>query len=226
MLVIAGHDASMSSGIHIQQAEYVDPARGFQLTEGMNAMGEVRGYHTVSLLLPDGRVLVGGGRTAGANSPSDEKDTFRYYYPGYVFRTRPAIARAPDEHVDRTSDAAFGFTRSQARAACQLWGGSSQSRKSSLRSRDRMSIAADAPSPALMMAWLRPGRAERPTTYTPSSDVRALRSVAMPFASSKVRPSCFANRGPLPSDRIKYRAVSFSPLASSTDHLPGAPDTP
>jgi galactose oxidase len=97
VLVIAGHDDSGTSGARVRHATYVDPAAGFRLTEGIAEMAEVRGYHTVTLLLPDGRVLVGGGRTAGANSPSDEKATFRYYYPGYMFRLRPAIVAAPSE---------------------------------------------------------------------------------------------------------------------------------
>ena len=42
--------------------------------------------------------------------------------------------------------------------------GESQSEMGRPAARDRMSMAAAAPSPALMMAWLRPGRVERPTT--------------------------------------------------------------
>jgi galactose oxidase len=95
VLVIAGHDDSGTSGTRIRHATYVDPALAFRVTEGVAEMGETRGYHTVSLLLPDGRVLIGGGRTAGSNSPSDEKATFRYYYPGYMFRARPSILWAP-----------------------------------------------------------------------------------------------------------------------------------
>ncbi len=49
-------------------------------------------------------------------------------------------------------------------AAGHALGGESQSSTFSPRRLDRMSIAAAAPSPALMIAWLRPGRAERPTT--------------------------------------------------------------
>ena len=46
------------------------------------------------------------------------------------------------------------------RARDHAFGGSSQSRNDSFFSRDRMSIAAAAPSPALITAWLRPGRRE------------------------------------------------------------------
>ena len=48
-------------------------------------------------------------------------------------------------------------------AAAHDLGGSSQSTNASPLIRDRISIAAAAPSPALMIAWLVPGRAERPT---------------------------------------------------------------
>jgi hypothetical protein len=95
LLVIAGHDDSMPGNPEVGRALYVDPKMGFSLKGGYAMMGEVRGYHTVTLLLPDGRVLVGGGRSAGPNSVSDEKPTMRYYYPNYMFRARPAISAAP-----------------------------------------------------------------------------------------------------------------------------------
>lgn len=95
MLVIAGHDDSSTSGDRIQRALYVDPKLAFRVTEGTSLMGEVRGYHTVSLLLPDGRVLIGGGRTAGPDSLDDEKDNLRFYYPSYMMRTRPTMTAAP-----------------------------------------------------------------------------------------------------------------------------------
>jgi hypothetical protein len=62
ILVIAGHDDTATSGDRIRRAIHVDPAQQFRVTEGTSVMGEVRGYHTFTVLLPDGRVLVGAPR--------------------------------------------------------------------------------------------------------------------------------------------------------------------
>lgn len=96
VLVVAGHDdRPPAQGSKIQLAQYVDPANGFSILDGSAPMGEVRGYHTVAVLLPDGRVLVGGGRTAGEDADSDEKPTFRYLHPPYLAKPRPTITSAP-----------------------------------------------------------------------------------------------------------------------------------
>lgn len=97
VLVTGGHDDPDPTNPRIRQSVYVDPANGFALTEGQSGMGETRGYHTVTLLLPDGRILVGGGRDAGPDSVANEKTTLRYLYPNYMFRPRPVITSAPAE---------------------------------------------------------------------------------------------------------------------------------
>jgi galactose oxidase len=91
-LVIAGHD--MMGSLGTQNAQFVDPAKGFGVVTGARESGFVRGYHAVVLLLPDGRVLVGGGRD-NDTAVSGEKAHFQYYYPGYMFRPRPEILSAP-----------------------------------------------------------------------------------------------------------------------------------
>lgn len=94
VLLVAGHN--MLGNPATQRAQLIDPARGFGVSTGASASGFVRGYHAVSLLLPDGRVLVGGGRDDDT-AATGEKAHFQYYYPGYMFRPRPAILLAPDE---------------------------------------------------------------------------------------------------------------------------------
>ena len=92
MLVVGGHAKLPYPGLRF--ANYLDPAKSFVFERGTAAMGEVRGYHTVALLLPDGRVLVGGGR--GLNTAdSKEKSRSRYLYPPYMFRPRPKLLYAP-----------------------------------------------------------------------------------------------------------------------------------
>ena len=65
-----------------------DPATDSWST--MAPMSDPRLYHSVAVLLPDARVLVGGGDD---NSPSVE-----FYSPPYLFKTssRPTITAAPE----------------------------------------------------------------------------------------------------------------------------------
>ena len=93
ILVIAGHSDLPGGDPGVGRAQYIDPRTGFTLAEGTAVMPEVRGYHTITLLLPDGRVLVGGGNPD--NAVFQERDNFRFYHPDYMARPRPAIAQAP-----------------------------------------------------------------------------------------------------------------------------------
>lgn len=92
ILIVNGHDMSGDSGV--TSAQYVDPKNGFSVTNGTSSSGVVRGYHSVALLLADGRVLIGGGR-GQVTSTTLEKPTLQYYSPDYVSKPRPSISSAP-----------------------------------------------------------------------------------------------------------------------------------
>ena len=99
VLIVAGHDDTTQSAL-VQHAQYFDPRPPTALATGNAPMGEPRGYHSVALLLPDGRVFVAGGRTGGSGSAEDEKPNFRYLYPPYLSPReapppRPEITSAP-----------------------------------------------------------------------------------------------------------------------------------
>src|SRR6185503_955130 len=89
ILVLAGWNEDPNPVKQVGFAEYIDPRNDFALTQGSAYMPETRGYHSVSVLLPDGRVLVGSGNVAGADGR--ERSDFRYYYPDYMFKPRPQI---------------------------------------------------------------------------------------------------------------------------------------
>jgi hypothetical protein len=92
VLVLAGHD-DVNPVKQTGYAEYIDPKNNFSLSQGAAQMPETRGYHSVSLLLPDGRVLLGGGNVGGKDDI--EQTNFRYYYPDYMFEDRPRIVYTP-----------------------------------------------------------------------------------------------------------------------------------
>jgi len=101
VMVVSGYDATNVNPV-IRNAHYLDlrpPISPATFTTGTAASGEVRGYHNIALLLPDGRVLIGGGRSRGSDSgdPEDEKPNFRYLLPPYLAsgQSRPVITAAP-----------------------------------------------------------------------------------------------------------------------------------
>jgi galactose oxidase len=70
-------------------AELWDPATGMWST--MASSTRFRGYHSIALLLPDGRVLSAGGTPVGTDTKSAE-----IYSPPYLFHgSRPTITSAP-----------------------------------------------------------------------------------------------------------------------------------
>jgi len=91
VLILAGHN---DSGSNPGYAQYLDPANGFSLTRGAVEIPETRGYHTITVLLPDGRVFLGSGSDDG--KPGSEKPNFRYYYPDYMGKSRPGLLAAQE----------------------------------------------------------------------------------------------------------------------------------
>ena len=80
--VIGGHVPS-GPDPDVRRVAYIDPGEDFTVSFGVSAMPVTRGYHTVSVLLPDRRVLVAGGRTGGSKGPEDEQPTLQFLYPSY-----------------------------------------------------------------------------------------------------------------------------------------------
>jgi len=94
--VVSGYDATYANPM-IRNAHYLDLRPPASFATGTAASGETRGYHNVALLLPDGRVLIAGGRSRGETGPEDEKPSFRYLLPPYLSLggSRPVITAAP-----------------------------------------------------------------------------------------------------------------------------------
>ncbi|MGH8908040.1 MAG: galactose oxidase-like domain-containing protein [Egibacteraceae bacterium] len=95
------------TGMPVLTAELFDPAT--QTWRPMAHQGNPRTYHNTALLMPDGRVLVGGHATIstlylnnttlpGGFTPQDGRDpSFQIYEPPYLFRgERPVITSAPE----------------------------------------------------------------------------------------------------------------------------------
>jgi hypothetical protein len=94
VLIVNGHD--MMGGTDVMKAQYVDPLHGWTVATSDASSGVIRGYHSIALLLPDGRVLVGGGRDVDT-ATSLEKPSYQIYSPDYLTRLRPEISDAPTQ---------------------------------------------------------------------------------------------------------------------------------
>jgi hypothetical protein len=90
---------AFSDATAILAGEIWNPSTGiFSVTA---AASIPRTYHSVAVLLPDARVLVGGGGLCGVGCDNNHAD-FEYYSPSYLFTpdgreaVRPVITAAPE----------------------------------------------------------------------------------------------------------------------------------
>ncbi|MGZ5385513.1 MAG: galactose oxidase-like domain-containing protein [Acidimicrobiia bacterium] len=87
--------ANNDPALGVKEAEVWNPVTGQWTTLAANA--RMRGYHSVSLLLPDGTVLHGASGNAGdvGDERTDEKN-HEIFSPPYLFKgARPTISSAP-----------------------------------------------------------------------------------------------------------------------------------
>lgn len=92
ILVVGGNDAYPPTRVldaPQRTPQILDPETGAVYTGTPWPDRELRAYHNTALLLPDGRVIVGGGRTYEGGDPdvtgrTDERADLRYYEPPYL----------------------------------------------------------------------------------------------------------------------------------------------
>jgi hypothetical protein len=94
VLLINGHDFTPDDSVLTPQ--YIDPANGMAVSNSPASGVEVRGYHNVAALLPDGRVMVAGGRDINRET-STEKPDYAYFSPSYMTKPRAVITTAPGQ---------------------------------------------------------------------------------------------------------------------------------
>ncbi len=87
VMAIGGTGQADSEAAAVLAGEIWDPNTEAWTT--VASMGEARMYHSAAVLLPDGRVVVGGGETSG-------RLRAQIYSPPYLFKgARPTISTAP-----------------------------------------------------------------------------------------------------------------------------------
>jgi galactose oxidase len=98
VLVVNGENPRNSPG-NPRSPQIINPATGQVSTESPWPEDDLRGYHNTALLLPDGRVLLGGGGANEKSTPNNERTDVRYYSPRYlsVPALRPYIVHSPPQ---------------------------------------------------------------------------------------------------------------------------------
>ena len=108
-----------SSGMGHNAAPYQVPMELFN--PGSNNFKTVanlqrgRGYHSIALLLPDGRIMIGGGGNCGGCQTNGEQNNVEYYKPPYLFKPngnggQTPVASRPE--ITSTSGTEFGYGQS------------------------------------------------------------------------------------------------------------------
>lgn len=96
-LLVVGGNRTGGVDEPVLMAEIFDPDEAVMKWTSLPEMSVARNYHSTALLLPDGRVWVGGGRVAnGGDVEDDTEKRIEIYSPGFLFEgARPNILSAP-----------------------------------------------------------------------------------------------------------------------------------
>ncbi len=95
VLVTGGSRENNGNGGYVTTAEIWDPDTG-EWTEVKAPHEHARLYHSTALLLPDGRIMIGGGGAPGPRNYTDvEYYSPSYLYDGETLAERPVISKAP-----------------------------------------------------------------------------------------------------------------------------------
>lgn len=95
VFICGGLEASAPTPPNGGRCELFDPRPGAVALSEMDDMSRFRHYHSMAILLPDGRVMAAGGARRGGCSVSVQ-NTIEVFSPPYLFRgQRPVIASAP-----------------------------------------------------------------------------------------------------------------------------------
>jgi len=102
LLIIGGDDFVNDQQISVVVPELLDTDTLEWITNIDNVIPDIpvdRNYHSIAILLPDARVLLGGGRVPnGGDVEDDTERRFSIYKPQYLLEgDRPIIMNAPDE---------------------------------------------------------------------------------------------------------------------------------
>ena len=92
-VLVSGGGENQVGPAGVLPAEIWDPGSGTWSV--MAPMAELRLYHSIALLLPDGRVLIGGG---GRKKEAVDRPNLEFFSPPYLFAgERPRITATPAE---------------------------------------------------------------------------------------------------------------------------------
>jgi hypothetical protein len=94
VFICGGKESSAPTPPDGGRCELFDPRPGAATLTEMDQMNRFRHYHSVAILLPDGRVMAAGGAAEGGCTVSVQ-NTIEVFSPPYLFRgPRPVISSA------------------------------------------------------------------------------------------------------------------------------------